>query len=805
MANAPDASELSPYLDAGFTLIPLHKHDKTTVRTGKDGKKRVMQRGKSPIHSNWTARQYGDSDQAITHMRRGYNVGVRLRADQVVIDVDPRNFADGDDPLSRLAADYGLDLANAPTVITGSGGKHIYFTKPKVKVLDTLEGYDGIEFKSAGRQVVAAGSMHPDTRELYRWNEDTPHIAEAPKLPKKLGKKIVRREVENKTEGGEYSPEQIEAMLDSMDPHDFDSNDPWFRLMQAVHQASGGDAREEFIAWSTSDPEYSDNSGEIGLRWDSLSTTKAGSKVGKGTLDQLVIKHGDRNTIPKHTAKEEFGDGEHAVDHELDEQTLEAVDEASRQKSNLEAVLDEYWYVAEKRPVIAVRQLGKGAEFHEEVWVRLNMESVRTLWANKPKVYQLIDGKRKAVPLFDVWVESPRRKTAAGFEFDPTAEPILKARDGTIRLNEWRGWGYPYVQKEQGWSILDRMLWEVFCDGREDIYEYILNWCAYVFQHPERTAEVAFCMRGGKGVGKGTLGNIMARLCGQYGVKIEDPDAITNNFNQHLENRVFLFADEAVRPYDKKAESKFKSLLTEPTFMVEPKGVDKYKAHNYLHVMMASNENWVVPMDMEHERRFFVVDAAPVYQGNHAFWVSLHEQMEDGGYEAFLYDMLHRDIEGWHPRKNIPRTRAMDEQKIASLDPIQQWFLRAVHEGFDDPMLLTALLTDEEAEDFDWDTDSTPVPTRLLYDDFERFCAKVKINAGAAGRIHSKQFGKELRKVVDVRAKRLVFHGEAVGFATDSQNRVAVMYLPSREKCIEHLQRLGIWEPDDPEDDDPWL
>lgn len=802
----PDSSELSPYLDAEFTLIPLHKYDATSTKKGKDGKQIVVQRGKSPFHKNWTTRAYTDNDGALAHMeQRGWNVGVRLRADQVVIDVDPRNFDEGDDPLARLASDFKLDLDNAPTVITGSGGKHIYFTKPKIKVIDTLEGYNGIEFKSAGRQVVAAGSIHPDTKELYRWDEDTPHLAEAPMMPKRLGKKIVRREVENKTEGGEYSPEQIEAMLESMDPHDFDSNDPWFRLMQAVHQASGGDAREEFIAWSTSDPSYADNSGEIGLRWDSLSTTKSGSKVGKGTLDQLVIKHGDRNTIPKHTAQEEFGDGEHALDTGLDEETEKFLDEADKQQSNLDKALEDFWFVAEKKPTIANRELGKDAEFHEMIWATRNIESIRMLWANKPRIYQLIEGKRKAVPLYDVWVEHPRRKTASGFLFDPTGAPIIKATDGTTRLNTWRGWSVPAIENEDKWSILREMLWDVFSDGREDIFEYMLNWCAFCMQHPEKQAEVAFCMRGGKGVGKGTLGNIMARLTGQYGVKIEDPKDFTTNFNDHLRNRVFIFSDEAVRPYDKAAESKFKSLLTEPTFLVEPKGVDKYKARNFMHVMAASNDDWVVPMDMMHERRFFVVDAKPTYQGNHAYWTSLHRQMEDGGYEAFMHHLLNRDIEGWHPRQNIPETQAMNDQKVASLAPIQQWWLRVIHEGFDDTLTLMSLMQDEEADTFNWDTDGAYVPSQLLYADFERFCAKLRINAGAAGRIHIRQFGKELRTVCDTKTSRVIWRGEAIGFNADNQGRVRANWVPSREECITKLDKLGIWQgDDDDEEEDAW-
>ncbi|MBO8531088.1 bifunctional DNA primase/polymerase, partial [Staphylococcus aureus] len=59
-------------------------------------------------------------------------------------------------------------------VVTGSGGLHVYATKPAgVSVRDSLPAYEGVEFKSVGRQVVAAGSVHPLTKDQYRWKEGT--------------------------------------------------------------------------------------------------------------------------------------------------------------------------------------------------------------------------------------------------------------------------------------------------------------------------------------------------------------------------------------------------------------------------------------------------------------------------------------------------------------------------------------------------------------------------------------------------------------------------------------------------------
>lgn len=84
------------------------------------------------------------------------NIGVRLRDTDLVIDVDPRNFVGGADSFADLAVDFGLP--DAPFVRTGGGGFHHYFRKPAdMAVLNEIAGYPRVEFKSLGRQVVAAG------------------------------------------------------------------------------------------------------------------------------------------------------------------------------------------------------------------------------------------------------------------------------------------------------------------------------------------------------------------------------------------------------------------------------------------------------------------------------------------------------------------------------------------------------------------------------------------------------------------------------------------------------------------------
>lgn len=254
-AAMPSFEAASEYRRFRLDLIPLRRHDKM------------------PADKRWQERAYGQSEVLERARRDGLNLGVRLPADVVVVDVDPRNFPEGRDSLAELAAAFGLDLTSAPHVLTGNlthPGHHFYFRKPTGAVLlDSVDGFAGVELKSLGRQVVAAGSVHP-TGGLYRWASDSPPLPDMPDLPAKLVEAARRPDRKRGTGAGEITAEQLAASLEHLDPTDFREHDAWRELMMACHHATDGAGRQEFIDWSTSDPKFADHEWIVGRRWDSL-------------------------------------------------------------------------------------------------------------------------------------------------------------------------------------------------------------------------------------------------------------------------------------------------------------------------------------------------------------------------------------------------------------------------------------------------------------------------------------------------------------------------------------------------------
>lgn len=276
-------------------------------------------------------------------------------------------------------------------------------------------------------------------------------------------------------------------------------------------------------------------------------------------------------------------------------------------------------------------------------------------------------------PLGDWWLKHEQRRQYKQFRFLPGQGEEV---DGYLNL--WRGWG---VEPAPGdWSLMQSHIRDVIAGGDAVARDYIIRWLAWAVQNPASPAEVALVFRGGRGSGKGTFIRAFKDLFGQHGTHITSSDRLTGNFNSHLRDVVVLFADEAVAPRDKKAEGILKGLITEPELAVERKGIDVTWAKNHLHIIMASNEDWVVPAGLD-ERRFAVFDVSNARAQEYPYFAAIVDQMSCGGAAAMLYDLMHLDLGNWHPRKNVPQTDALRAQKANSLSGFDAVFLDLLRVG----------------------------------------------------------------------------------------------------------------------------
>lgn len=288
---------------AGYDLIPL-----------RDG-------SKAPRDKNWPTRRYVAADVIAEARAHGSSLGVRLGPTDLVVDVDPRNG--GDFSLRTLVAECGLDLEECPHVLTGGGGHHYYLRKPAgLATVGGLPQYPGIDFKKQGGQVVAPGSVHPDTGRHYESEFWMLGPDETPQAPAELLKVLRVHRVERPAGNleadrwGDITPEQLAGALADLPPDDFGegAHEDWFQLMCACHHGTAAAGREEFIAWSTQAPGYGDHAELIGYRWDSLAARSGhgGRKTTVRYLHQVLAKYG--LSVPHAEPEDDF---EEVTDEEL--------------------------------------------------------------------------------------------------------------------------------------------------------------------------------------------------------------------------------------------------------------------------------------------------------------------------------------------------------------------------------------------------------------------------------------------------------------------------------------------------------
>ena len=188
---------------------------------------------------------------------------------------------------------------------------------------------------------------------------------------------------------------------------------------------------------------------------------------------------------------------------------------------------------------------------------------------------------------------------------------------------------------------------DVWCAGRDDAYDAIMNHMAAMVQHPELTGLPIVALVGEKeGAGKNIIiENIFLPLYGTHGIILDRPDALTGRFNSHLGWCVFLCANEAIWGGDKQREGAYKTVFTDTWRPLEKKFRDIVMVRNYTKAFALSNNEWFAPISVR-DRRHLVLDVAEHRVGDTAYFKRLHKHIvEDGGREAFLAKLLARKVD----------------------------------------------------------------------------------------------------------------------------------------------------------------
>ena len=411
-----------------------------------------------------------------------------------------------------------------------------------------------------------------------------------------------------------------------------DDRDIWIRIGLALRQELGTDTGYElWLAWSRKSIKFDQDDAQA--TWHSFKDQATGAAVTLGTVFYLAKENGWVDT--------------------------------QRDMPDKVQALDDTHFVAMEGGKCWVFKEDFDPELNRSVLTRMGVEPFCSFYCNQ-KLAVPHGESFKMISIGGLWVDHPARRSFHKVVFMPG----MPTPDGCYNL--WKGFSVAPIPGD--WSLLHHHILDVICAGDSSCGEYLLDWLALAIQHPDRLGEVAVVMKGERGTGKGKLAYLFGLLFGEHGLQINQSKHLVGNFNAHLRSCVFLFVDEALWAGDKQGENVLKGLVTEPTIQIERKGVDACTAPNRLHIMMASNNEWVVPAGNK-ERRYFVLQVSDKHIQDLAYFAAIdHQMLHQRGLEAMMHDLLGRDLSAFDVRK-FPWTDALDEQLLRSLDPAMQWWM----------------------------------------------------------------------------------------------------------------------------------
>lgn len=328
--------------------------------------------------------------------------------------------------------------------------------------------------------------------------------------------------------------------------------------------------------------------------------------------------------------------------------------------------------------------------------VILDIEAVRsgrvTPWMTKEQARNSLGGKKlaigdKKIPLVDMLFGSTIIHRVMGLTFNPGDDELLTQMPEGLMVNQWRGFetvpSKQRVTREEIDPFYDYVV-NVVCSGDTEMAHWVFSWMADMLQEPHKKPGTALVLVGVQGAGKTFLGEeVLGKIIGNsHYAQINNVSRLTDKFNTTIDNRVFVQCDEAVHNYQKDVSSRLKSIITDGSMTIEPKGVNAYTKPNHIHLMFTSNEETAALFidASPYERRFTVIKVSSVKAGDLNWWSEMRAWTA-----ASLPKIMRWLLDYKYDKKLVSRpyrTEAKEDLQRVGMDPEVSWILARMASGF---------------------------------------------------------------------------------------------------------------------------
>jgi hypothetical protein len=143
--------------------------------------------------------------------------------------------------------------------------------------------------------------------------------------------------------------------------------------------------------------------------------------------------------------------------------------------------------------------------------------------------------------MFDMNASLFIRKCVKFYSLDPDILPTF------------HGLKYKAICNDELIQEYSNLIRDVIASNDMISYEYVLNWIAYIIQHPGIKTRTALILKGLERIGKNRFTDVICEMLSGYSESnVTDMSEMTGNFNSVVENKMLIVLNEVRNSRDNK-------------------------------------------------------------------------------------------------------------------------------------------------------------------------------------------------------------------------------------------------------------
>lgn len=259
--------------------------------------------------------------------------------------------------------------------------------------------------------------------------------------------------------------------------------------------------------------------------------------------------------------------------------------------------------------------------------------------------------------------------------YEPMQSMFFQNAAGNLFINTWKK--CDIVAKKPSEKIkyfTDHI--KLLTNHQESEFNIVVNFLAFICQHPGEKVLWSLLLQGGQGVGKSYVAYVLRQCVGDANVVMPSNEVLHENFTGWAKSTQLIVVEEAMARGRLDLMNKLKPMITQPTITIREMYKPPYEQPNRFNLLLLTNYEDSIIIDQD-DRRYAVIFCKSQQQDKR-YYTELWNWTKHNMEEIYGY-LMGWDLSNFNPQENAPQTSAKQILIGNSTTPVEQFIMAKYH------------------------------------------------------------------------------------------------------------------------------